>query len=237
MNQINAKDVIVALDFPSAQQALAFTEKFDQPIFVKIGMELFYAAGPSIVETIKQQGHKVFLDLKFHDIPNTVAGATKSCLNLGADIMNLHAGGGSKMMQAAAEAVKEYPAANKPLLIAVTQLTSTSADMLREELLITAKMEDTVLAYAQNAKNSGLDGVVCSALEVRRIKDSLGEDFITVTPGIRPADAEVGDQARVVTPQMARELGSDYIVVGRPITKADDPVAAYRQIKKDFLGE
>lgn len=237
MNQINAKDVIVALDFPSAQQALAFTEKFDQPIFVKIGMELFYAAGPSIVETIKQQGHKVFLDLKFHDIPNTVAGATKSCLNLGADIMNLHAGGGSKMMQAAAEAVKEYPAANKPLLIAVTQLTSTSADMLREELLITTKMEDTVLAYAQNAKNSGLDGVVCSALEVRRIKDSLGEDFITVTPGIRPADAEVGDQARVVTPQMARELGSDYIVVGRPITKADDPVAAYRQIKKDFLGE
>ncbi|AVM67844.1 orotidine-5'-phosphate decarboxylase [Lachnospiraceae bacterium oral taxon 500] len=237
MNQINAKDVIVALDFPSAQQALAFTEKFDQPIFVKIGMELFYAAGPSIVETIKQQGHKVFLDLKFHDIPNTVAGATKSCLNLGADIMNLHAGGGSKMMQAAAEAVKEYPAANKPLLIAVTQLTSTSADMLREELLITAKMEDTVLAYAQNAKNSGLDGVVCSALEVRRIKDSLGEDFITVTPGIRPADAEVGDQARVVTPQMARELGSDYIVVGRPITKAADPVAAYRQIKKDFLGE
>ena len=237
MNQINAKDVIVALDFPSAQQALAFTEKFDQPIFVKIGMELFYATGPSIVETIKQQGHKVFLDLKFHDIPNTVAGATKSCLNLGADIMNLHAGGGSKMMQAAAEAVKADSAANKPLLIAVTQLTSTSADMLREELLITAKMEDTVLAYAQNAKNSGLDGVVCSALEVRRIKDSLGEDFITVTPGIRPADAEVGDQARVVTPQMARELGSDYIVVGRPITKADDPVAAYRQIKKDFLGE
>lgn len=237
MNQINAKDVIVALDFPSAQQALAFTEKFDQPIFVKIGMELFYAAGPSIVETIKQQGHKVFLDLKFHDIPNTVAGATKSCLNLGADIMNLHAGGGSKMMQAAAEAVKADSAANKPLLIAVTQLTSTSADMLREELLITAKMEDTVLVYAQNAKNSGLDGVVCSALEVRRIKDSLGEDFITVTPGIRPADAEVGDQARVVTPQMARELGSDYIVVGRPITKADDPVAAYRQIKKDFLGE
>jgi len=237
MNQINAKDVIVALDFPSAQQALAFTEKFDQPIFVKIGMELFYAAGPSIVETIKQQGHKVFLDLKFHDIPNTVAGATKSCLNLGADIMNLHAGGGSKMMQAAAEAVKADSAANKPLLIAVTQLTSTSADMLREELLITAKMEDTVLAYAQNAKNSGLDGVVCSALEVRRIKDSLGKDFITVTPGIRPADAETGDQARVVTPQMARELGSDYIVVGRPITKADDPVAAYRQIKKDFLGE
>ena len=151
--------------------------------------------------------------------------------------MNLHAGGGSKMMQAAAEAVKEYPAANKPLLIAVTQLTSTSADMLREELLITAKMEDTVLAYAQNAKNGGLDGVVCSALEVRRIKDSLGEDFITVTPGIRPADAETGDQARVVTPQMARERGSDYIVGGRPITKADEPIAAYRQIKKDFLGE
>ena len=237
MNQINAKDVMVALDFPSAEQALAFTAQFDEPIFVKIGMELFYAAGPSIVETIKRQGHKVFLDLKFHDIPNTVAGATKSCLNLGADVMNLHAGGGSKMMQAAAEEIKKSAAETKPLLIAVTQLTSTSADTLRQELLITEPMEDIVLSYAQNAKNSGLDGVVCSALEVRRIKDTLGEDFITVTPGIRPADAEVGDQARVVTPQMARELGSDYIVVGRPITKASNPVAAYRQIKKDFLGE
>ena len=151
--------------------------------------------------------------------------------------MNLHAGGGSKMMQAAAAVVKDYPAEKKPLLIAVTQLTSTSADMLQQELLISAGMEDTVLAYAQNAKNSGLDGVVCSALEVRRIKDSLGEDFITVTPGIRPADAEAGDQARVVTPQMAREIGSDYIVVGRPITQASDPIAAYAQIKKDFLGE
>lgn len=237
MNQINAKDVMVALDFPSAEQALAFTAQFDESIFVKIGMELFYAAGPSIVEIIKRQGHKVFLDLKFHDIPNTVAGATKSCLNLGADVMNLHAGGGSKMMQAAAEEIKKSAAETKPLLIAVTQLTSTSADTLRQELLITEPMEDVVLSYAQNAKNSGLDGVVCSALEVRRIKDTLGEDFITVTPGIRPADAEVGDQARVVTPQMARELGSDYIVVGRPITKAGNPVAAYRQIKKDFLGE
>jgi len=237
MNPINAKDVIVALDFPGARQALEFTAKFDRPIFVKIGMELFYAVGPAIVEEIKRQGHKIFLDLKFHDIPNTVAGATKSCLNLGADIMNLHAGGGSKMMQAAAAVVKDYPAEKKPLLIAVTQLTSTSADMLQQELLISAGMEDTVLAYAQNAKNSGLDGVVCSALEVRRIKDSLGEDFISVTPGIRPADAEAGDQARVVTPQMAREIGSDYIVVGRPITQASDPVAAYAQIKKDFLGE
>lgn len=237
MNRINAKDVIVALDFPGARQALEFTAMFDQPIFVKIGMELFYAAGPAIVEEIKRQGHKIFLDLKFHDIPNTVAGATRSCLNLGVDIMNLHAGGGSQMMRAAAEAVEEYSAANRPLLIAVTQLTSTDADMLRRELLISAGMEETVLAYARNAKNSGLTGVVCSALEVRPIKDSLGEDFITVTPGIRPADAAAGDQARVVTPQMARKIGSDYIVVGRPITKAADPVAAYRQIKKDFLGE
>lgn len=237
MNQINAKAVIVALDFPSVQKAIEFTGKFEQPIFVKIGMELFYAAGPAIVETIKRQGHKIFLDLKFHDIPNTVAGATRSCLELGADIMNLHAGGGSRMMLAAATEIRESQVQEKPLLIAVTQLTSTDADTLKRELLIETAMEDTVLSYAENAKRSGLDGVVCSALEVRRIKDTLGEDFITVTPGIRPADGEIGDQARVVTPQMARELGSDYIVVGRPITKAEDPVAAYLQIKKDFLGE
>lgn len=237
MNQKNAKAVIVALDFPNAQTAIEFTRRFDKPIFVKIGMELFYAAGPSIVDEIKKQGHKVFLDLKFHDIPNTVAGATRSCLELGADIMNLHAGGGSKMMRAAAEEIKNSQIPDKPLLIAVTQLTSTDQQMLKAELLIDIPMEDTVLAYAENAKNSGLNGVVCSALEVRRIKDKLGEDFITVTPGIRPADGEIGDQARVVTPQMAREIGSDYIVVGRPITKAIDPVAAYHQISKDFLGE
>lgn len=237
MNQVNAKAVIVALDFPNAQSAIEFTQKFDQPIYVKIGMELFYAAGPSIVETIKKQGHKIFLDLKFHDIPNTVAGATRSCLELGADIMNLHAGGGSKMMLAAMEAVTQSTVKEKPLLIAVTQLTSTNAEMLKEELLIETAMEETVLSYAENAKKCGLNGVVCSALEVRRIKDKLGEDFITVTPGIRPADGEIGDQARVVTPQMAREIGSDYIVVGRPITKASNPVEAYQQIKRDFLGE
>lgn len=237
MNQVNAKAVIVALDFPNAQSAIEFTQKFDQPIYVKIGMELFYAAGPSIVETIKKQGHKIFLDLKFHDIPNTVAGATRSCLELGADIMNLHAGGGSKMMLAAMEAITQSTVKEKPLLIAVTQLTSTNAEMLKEELLIETAMEETVLSYAENAKKCGLNGVVCSALEVRRIKDKLGEDFITVTPGIRPADGEIGDQARVVTPQMAREIGSDYIVVGRPITKASNPVEAYQQIKKDFLGE
>lgn len=237
MNQVNAKAVIVALDFPNAQSAIEFTQKFDQPIYVKIGMELFYAAGPSIVETIKKQGHKIFLDLKFHDIPNTVAGATRSCLELGANIMNLHAGGGSKMMLAAMEAVTQSTVKEKPLLIAVTQLTSTNAEMLKEELLIETAMEETVLSYAENAKKCGLNGVVCSALEVRRIKDKLGEDFITVTPGIRPADGEIGDQARVVTPQMAREIGSDYIVVGRPITKASNPVEAYQQIKKDFLGE
>lgn len=237
MNQVNAKAVIVALDFPNAQSAIEFTQKFDQPIYVKIGMELFYAAGPSIVETIKKQGHKIFLDLKFHDIPNTVAGATRSCLELGADIMNLHAGGGSKMMLAAMETITQSTVKEKPLLIAVTQLTSTDAQMLKEELLIETAMEETVLSYAENAKKCGLNGVVCSALEVRRIKDKLGEDFITVTPGIRPADGEIGDQARVVTPQMAREIGSDYIVVGRPITKASNPVEAYQQIKKDFLGE
>lgn len=237
MNQINAKAVIVALDFPSAQAAVKFTEQFEKPIYVKIGMELFYAAGPSIVETIKKQGHKVFLDLKFHDIPNTVAGATRSCLELGADMMNLHAGGGSKMMQASAEEIAKSDLVEKPILIAVTQLTSTNTETLKNELLINSPMEDTVLAYAENAKRSGLSGVVCSALEVRKIKDKLGEDFITVTPGIRPADGEIGDQARVVTPQMARELGSDYIVVGRPITKAENPVEAYNQISKDFLGE
>lgn len=237
MNQVNAKAVIVALDFPDAQSAIEFTQKFDQPIYVKIGMELFYAAGPSIVETIQKQGHKIFLDLKFHDIPNTVAGATRSCLELGADIMNLHAGGGSKMMLAAMETITHSTVKEKPLLIAVTQLTSTDAQMLKEELLIETAMEETVLSYAENAKKCGLNGVVCSALEVRRIKDKLGEDFITVTPGIRPADGEIGDQARVVTPQMAREIGSDYIVVGRPITKASNPVEAYQQIKKDFLGE
>lgn len=237
MNQINAKAVIVALDFPNAETAIQFTRKFETPIYVKIGMELFYASGPSIVETIKKQGHKIFLDLKFHDIPNTVAGATRSCLELGADMMNLHAGGGSKMMKASAEEIEKFASKEKPLLIAVTQLTSTSSEMLKEELLIETPMEDTVLAYARNAKQSGLSGVVCSALEVRRIKDSLGEDFITVTPGIRPLDGEVGDQARVVTPQMAREIGSDYIVVGRPITKAEDPVAAYHKISQEFLGE
>lgn len=237
MNQINAKAVIVALDFPNEEAAIAFTAKFSTPIYVKIGMELFYAAGPSIVQKMKKQGHHVFLDLKFHDIPNTVAGATRSCLELGSDLLNLHAAGGSKMMKAAAAEIAKSPAQKKPLLIAVTQLTSTDADTLRHELLISESMEDTVLKYAENAKKSGLQGVVCSALEVRKIKDFLGEDFITVTPGIRPLDGEVGDQARVVTPQMAREIGSDYIVVGRPITKAEDPVAAYEKIKKDFLGE
>lgn len=237
MNQINAKAVIVALDFPNAETAIRFTEQFASPIYVKIGMELFYAAGPTIIETIKKQGHKIFLDLKFHDIPNTVAGATRSCLELGADMMNLHAGGGSKMMRASAEEVEQSTKETKPLLIAVTQLTSTDAETLKEELLIDTPMEDTVLAYAKNAKQSGLGGVVCSALEVRRIKDALGEDFITVTPGIRPLDGEIGDQARVVTPKMAREIGSDYIVVGRPITKAENPVAAYQKISKEFLGE
>lgn len=231
------KAVIVALDFASKEKAMDFMGQFKQPIFVKIGMELFYAAGPSIVTEIKARGHQVFLDLKFHDIPNTVAGATRSCLGLGADIINLHASGGSKMMAAAAEEIAKSNLREKPLLIAVTQLTSTNDQMLKDELLIPWSMEDTVLAYGENAKKSGLDGVVCSAWEVKKIKEKLGQDFITITPGIRPLEGEIGDQARVVSPRMAREIGSDYIVVGRPITQAPDPLAAYQQISQDFLGE
>lgn len=227
-----AKDVIIALDFPGEKETLEFLDEFKTPVYVKIGMELFYAAGPSILEKVRQRGHEIFLDLKFHDIPNTVAGAVRSVAHQGAAMTNLHASGGITMMRAAKDALEDA----KVLLIAVTQLTSTDEETMHRELLIQGSLEEVVLSYANNAKKAGLDGVVCSALEVPTIKKHLGEDFITVTPGIRPQDASVGDQKRVVTPAMARELGSDYIVVGRPITKAEDPVSAYEAIKKDFLG-
>ena len=228
------KDVIVALDFRNRKEAMDFLGKFKEGIYVKVGMELYYSEGPEIVKEIKEMGHKVFLDLKIHDIPNTAKGAMRSILRLDADMVNLHASGGSVMMKAAMEACAEE--GKNPLVIAVTQLTSTTEALMQEELLIGSTLQDTVKAYAENAKKSGLSGVVCSALEVPLIKEHLGHDFITVTPGIRPLDTENSDQKRVVTPETARELGSDYIVVGRPITGAKDPEAAYKAIKKAFLG-
>jgi orotidine-5'-phosphate decarboxylase len=197
-------------------------------------MELFYSEGPEIVREIRKMGHKVFLDLKLHDIPNTVKSAMKSILRLDADMVNLHASGGSVMMEEAMNACREE--GKKPLVIAVTQLTSTTEELMQSELLIDRSLTETVLSYAENAKKAGLSGVVCSALEVPVIKEHLGEGFITVTPGIRPLDSAAGDQKRIVTPARARELGSDYIVVGRPITRAEDPEKAYKEIKKEFLG-
>ena len=231
---MNAKDVIVALDFKNKEEALTFLRNFKESIYVKIGMELFYSAGPDIVREIKEMGHKIFLDLKFHDIPNTVAGATRSCLSLGVDMLNLHASGGSKMMEAAMEEAKK--ADKMPLLIAVTVLTSMNEKTMKEELHVETSIEDTVLNYARLSKNSGLKGIVCSALEVERVRKEMGEDFVTVTPGIRPLDSSAGDQSRVVTPERARELGSHYIVVGRPITKAQNPREAYEKIRNEFLG-
>ncbi len=228
-------DVIIALDFQSAEETLGFLDNFkDEKPYVKVGMELFYAEGPQMVREIKARGHKLFLDLKLHDIPNTVKGAMRSLSRLGADMVNLHAAGGSAMMKAALEGLTREDG-TRPLLIAVTQLTSTSADMLRDELLIGESMEQTVVRYAQNAKEAGLDGVVCSPLEARMVKDACG--FITVTPGVRFAGGSADDQKRITTPEAARLGGSDYIVMGRPITRAEDCVAAYRRCVKEFLGE
>lgn len=228
-------DVIIALDFPNAREALGFLDRFtEEKPYVKVGMELFYAEGPQIVREIKARGHKIFLDLKLHDIPNTVKGAMGSLSRLGADMVNLHAAGGSAMMKAALEGLTR-PDGTRPLLIAVTQLTSTSPEMLKNELLIGESMEDTVISYAKGAKAAGLDGIVCSPLEARAVKDACG--FITVTPGVRFADGSADDQARVTTPEGARLGGSDYIVVGRPITRAEDPVAAYRRCVREFIGE
>ena len=231
-----AKDVIIALDFAGAKETLEFLDLFgEKKTFVKIGMELFYAEGPSIVKEIKNRGHKIFLDLKLHDIPNTVKKAMKVLSSLDADMCNLHAAGASEMMKAAIEGLTREDG-TRPLLIAVTQLTSTDERALHEELLIGTSMEQTVQSYALNAKKSGLDGVVCSPLEAGKVHELCGGNFLTVTPGVRFADGDQGDQKRIATPERARMLGSDYIVTGRPITAARDPKAAYERCVKEFLG-
>ena len=230
-----AKDVIIACDFSSAEECFRFLDRFsEEKPFVKIGMELYYAEGPAIVREIKRRGHKIFLDLKLHDIPNTVRKAMSVLSRLDADIVNLHAAGGSNMMKAAIEGLTRDDG-SRPLLIAVTQLTSTDQQLMESELLIEKPLEEVVIAYAQNAAVSGLDGVVCSPLEAGRVHEACGANFLTVTPGVRFAEGDTGDQKRVTTPRKARELGADYIVVGRPITQADDPVAAYRKCVKEFL--
>ena len=230
------KDVIIACDFASAEATFAFLDKFvDEKPFVKIGMELYYAEGPSIVREIKARGHKIFLDLKLHDIPNTVKKAMKVLSNLDVDMTNLHAAGTKAMMEAAIEGLTKEDG-TRPLLIAVTQLTSTSEERMRDELLISAPIDQTVMHYAKNPADAGLDGVVCSPLEAGKVHDTCGKSFVTVTPGVRFADGDVGDQVRVMTPAQAKEIGSDYIVVGRPITAADDPVAAYRRCVAEFVG-
>ena len=229
------KDVIVACDFASAEQTFAFLDRFEgKKPFVKIGMELFYAEGPSIVREIKARGHKIFLDLKLHDIPNTVKKAMAVLSGLDVDVCNLHAAGAAEMMRAALEGLTR-PDGTRPLLIAVTQLTSTNQEALENELLIRAPMEEVVMAYALNAKKAGLDGVVCSPLEAERVHGVCGRDFLTVTPGVRFADGDRGDQKRVMTPAQAKAIGSDYIVVGRPITAAEDPVKAYARCCEDFI--
>ena len=234
---MSAKDVIIALDFPTREETLAFLDRFpagEKP-FVKIGMELFYAEGPAIVRDIKARGHKIFLDLKLHDIPNTVKRAMNVLSRLDVDMVNLHAAGASEMMKGALEGLTR-PDGTRPLLIAVTQLTSTDAAALKNELLIDVPMAETVMRYAKNAAGCGLDGVVCSPLEAAIVKENCGENFLTVTPGIRFADSAVGDQKRIMTPEKAAHSGCDYLVMGRPITQAEDPVAAYRRALKDFLG-
>ena len=230
-------DVIIALDFPSAQDVYAFLDRFpDEKPFVKIGMELFYAEGPEIVRQVKARGHKIFLDLKLHDIPNTVKSAMRVLSRLDVDMVNLHAAGTMDMMQAALEGLTRENG-TRPMLLAVTQLTSTSEERMQKELLIHASMPDTVKHYAYNALLAGLDGVVCSPLEAALVKEACGPSFATVTPGIRFADSAADDQRRVMTPEKARLGGSDFIVVGRPITRADDPAAAYRRCRKEFLGQ
>ena len=231
-------DVIVALDFENKEKTLAFLDRFEgaEKPFVKIGMELFYAEGPEVVREIKARGHKIFLDLKLHDIPNTVKKAMAVLSRLDVDMVNLHAAGTRAMMEAALEGLTRRDG-SRPLLLAVTQLTSTSQERMTQELLIDQPLDQVVLAYAKNAAAAGLDGVVCSPLEAGEVHSACGDKFLTVTPGVRFADGDVGDQVRVTTPGRARELGSDYIVVGRPITQAADPVDAYRRAVKEFLGQ
>ena len=232
------KDVIIACDFNSKADLMTFLDKFeneDRKPFLKVGMELFYAEGPAIVQEIKARGHKIFLDLKLHDIPNTVKKAMAVLSALDVDICNLHAAGTAAMMEAALEGLTRADG-TRPLLIAVTQLTSTSEERMQKDLLIDRPLDEVVMHYAKNAKDAGLDGVVCSPLEAGKVKAVCGDAFLTVTPGVRFADGEVGDQVRVTTPAKARELGSDYIVVGRPITQAADPVQAYHRCIREFLG-
>ena len=229
------KDVIIACDFDSAEKTFAFLDKFTgRKPFVKIGMELYYAEGPSIVREIKRRGHKIFLDLKLHDIPNTVKKSMAVLSRLDVDMTNLHAAGTTRMMEAAIEGLTREDG-TRPLLIAVTQLTSTDEDSMRRDLLIEKPIADVVMHYAENAKIAGLDGVVCSPLEAGKVHERCGEKFMTVTPGVRFADGDVGDQKRVMTPAQAKEIGSDYIVVGRPITAAEDPVAAYERCVREFV--
>lgn len=229
------KDVIVACDFAGAQETFDFLDRFTgRKPFVKIGMELFYAEGPDIVREIKSRGHKIFLDLKLHDIPNTVKKAMSVLSRLDVDICNLHASGTVSMMQAALEGLTR-PDGTRPLLIAVTQLTSTDQESMQRDLLINEPIDKVVMHYAHNAKKAGLDGVVCSPLEAEKVHSVCGKDFLTVTPGVRFADGDKGDQKRVMTPAEAKKIGSDYIVVGRPITAADDPVAAYERCVAEFV--
>ncbi len=230
------KDVIIACDFASAEETFAFLDKFEgKKPFVKIGMELYYAEGPAIVREIKRRGHKIFLDLKLHDIPNTVKKSMAVLSRLDVDMTNLHAGGTIPMMKAALEGLTR-PDGTRPLLIAVTQLTSTDEETMRRDLLIEQPIADVVMHYAHNAKEAGLDGVVCSPLEAGKVHERCGDGFVTVTPGVRFADGDKGDQKRVMTPEQARLIGSDYIVVGRPITAAEDPVAAYERCCREFIG-
>ena len=233
-----SKDVIIACDFNGKADLMTFLDKFeneDRKPFLKVGMELFYAEGPAIVKEIKARGHKIFLDLKLHDIPNTVKKAMAVLSALDVDICNLHAAGTAAMMEAALEGLTRADG-TRPLLIAVTQLTSTSEERMQKDLLIDRPLDEVVMHYAKNAKDAGLDGVVCSPLEAGKVKAVCGDAFLTVTPGVRFADGEIGDQVRVTTPAKARELGSDYIVVGRPITQAADPVQAYHRCIREFLG-
>ena len=230
------RDVIIACDFNSKEEVMQFLDKFqEEKPFVKIGMELFYAEGPEIVREIKRRGHKIFLDLKLHDIPNTVRKSMAVLSRLDVDMCNVHAGGTKAMMEAALEGLTREDG-TRPLLIAVTQLTSTSEEAMRRDLWIEKPIDETVMHYAKNTMEAGLDGVVCSPLEAGKVHDVCGADFFTITPGVRFADGDVGDQKRVTTPAKAKEIGSDYTVVGRPITQAEDPVAAYRRCVAEFVG-
>ena len=230
------KDVIIACDFPSKEATLDFLDKFtEKKPFVKIGMELFYGAGPEIVKEIKARVHKIFLDLKLHDIPNTVKSAMAVLSKLDVDMCNVHASGTKAMMEAALEGLTREDG-SRPLLIAVTQLTSTRQERMQEELLIDEELDKVVIKYAQNTRDAGLDGVVCSPLEAGKIHEACGDNFLTITPGVRFADAAKDDQVRITTPEGAKKIGSDYIVVGRPITQADDPVAAYERCCREFIG-